>query len=180
MAYTVLRADNLARLAGILGLGLSEAAYMAEIIRGGFAAVDKGQIEAADSLGMSFSRKLRAVLLPQIMPVFLMVTALTLILAPWNVALWWQLRRLRLAVEMDCDRRVVAASSARPVIHLAVPREYGFMVVDVWSSEEAMRAFEGNEDFRRVLRDAGLPEPTLRVYPLHSLGWPVEAMPLYR
>ena len=30
-------------------------------------------------------------------------------LMPWNLALWWQLRRLRLAVEMDCDRRVVAA-----------------------------------------------------------------------
>jgi hypothetical protein len=76
--------------------------------------------------------------------------------------------------------QVVAVSSARPVIHLAVPREYGFMVVDVWSSEEAMRAFAANEDFRRVLRDAGLPEPTLRVYPLYSLGWPVDAMPLYR
>jgi len=30
------------------------------------------------------------------------------ILLPWNVALWWQLRRLRLAVELDCDRRVLA------------------------------------------------------------------------
>ncbi len=27
---------------------------------------------------------------------------------PWNLLLWWQLRRLRLAVELDCDRRVVA------------------------------------------------------------------------
>jgi polar amino acid transport system permease protein len=54
--------------AAIIGLTLNEAAYMAEIIRGGFASVDKGQIEAADSLGMSFSTKLRAVLLPQIMP----------------------------------------------------------------------------------------------------------------
>jgi polar amino acid transport system permease protein len=54
--------------AAIIGLTLNEAAYMAEIIRGGFASVDKGLIEAADSLGMSFSTKLRAVLLPQIMP----------------------------------------------------------------------------------------------------------------
>ena len=54
--------------AAIIGLTLNEAAYMAEVIRGGFAAVDKGQIEAADSIGMSFSTKLRAVLLPQIMP----------------------------------------------------------------------------------------------------------------
>ena len=70
-------------------------------------------------------------------------------------------------------------SSARPLIHLAVPREYGFMVVDVWSSEEALRAFESNEEFRRVLREAGLPELELRIYPVHNLGWPVEAMPLY-
>jgi len=76
--------------------------------------------------------------------------------------------------------KVVAVSSARPVIHLAVPREYGFMVVDVWSSEDALQAFEQNEEFRSVLRDAGLPEPRLRVYPLHNLGWPVDAMPLYR
>lgn len=31
------------------------------------------------------------------------------ILLPWNAALWWQLRRLRLAVELDCDRRVLAS-----------------------------------------------------------------------
>lgn len=37
----------------------------------------------------------------------LFVASLALILTPWNLALWWQLRRLRLAVEMDCDNRVV-------------------------------------------------------------------------
>ena len=39
----------------------------------------------------------------------LFVASLTLVFMPWNVALWWQLRRLRLAVEMDCDNRVVGA-----------------------------------------------------------------------
>ncbi|HET9107008.1 MAG TPA: M56 family metallopeptidase [Steroidobacteraceae bacterium] len=29
------------------------------------------------------------------------------ILMPWNVILWWQVRRLRLAIEVDCDRRVL-------------------------------------------------------------------------
>lgn len=38
----------------------------------------------------------------------LFVASLTLILVPWNLALWWQLRRLCLAIEMDCDNRVVA------------------------------------------------------------------------
>lgn len=80
----------------------------------------------------------------------------------------------------EAVRNVAAVSSARPVVHLAVPREDGFMVVDVWNSEEALRAFESNEEFRSVLRDAGLPEPRLRVYPVHNLGWPVDAMPLYR
>ena len=37
----------------------------------------------------------------------LFVMSLPLILMPWNLAMWWQLRRLCLAVEMDCDNRVV-------------------------------------------------------------------------
>ena len=37
----------------------------------------------------------------------LFVASLTVILMPWNLTLWWQLRRLCLAVEMDCDHRVV-------------------------------------------------------------------------
>lgn len=39
----------------------------------------------------------------------LFVASLTLILMPWNIALWWLLRRLSLAIEMDCDNRVVSA-----------------------------------------------------------------------
>ncbi|MCA4131681.1 amino acid ABC transporter permease [Arthrobacter sp. M4] len=54
--------------AALIGLTLNEAAYMAEIIRGGFSAVGKGQIEAADSLGMSGWTKMRKVIIPQAMP----------------------------------------------------------------------------------------------------------------
>ncbi|GAA4612383.1 amino acid ABC transporter permease [Actinoallomurus liliacearum] len=54
-------------LAAILGLGLNEAAYMAEIIRGGLLAVDPGQMEAAHALGMSDARTLRRIVLPQAM-----------------------------------------------------------------------------------------------------------------
>jgi bla regulator protein blaR1 len=39
----------------------------------------------------------------------LFVASLPLLLMPWNLAMWWLLRRLCLAVEMDCDNRVVAA-----------------------------------------------------------------------
>jgi hypothetical protein len=39
----------------------------------------------------------------------LSLASLFLILVPWNAALWWQLRRLSLAIELDCDRRVVSS-----------------------------------------------------------------------
>ena len=54
---------------GILGLGLSEAAYMAEIARAGILSVDRGQAEAAQALGMPPGRMMRRVILPQAMRV---------------------------------------------------------------------------------------------------------------
>ncbi len=54
-------------LAAILGLGLNEAAYMAEIIRGGLLSVDPGQTEAAQAVGMARTRTLRRIVLPQAM-----------------------------------------------------------------------------------------------------------------
>lgn len=54
---------------GIIGLGLSEAAYMAEIARAGILSVDQGQREAAQALGMSNSKAMRRVILPQAMRV---------------------------------------------------------------------------------------------------------------
>ena len=39
-------------------------------------------------------------------PVLIGVALLAIALAPWNPALWWQLRRLRFAIEIDCDARV--------------------------------------------------------------------------
>ena len=54
-------------VAAVLGLGLNEVAYMAEIIRGGLLAVDQGQTEAAAALGMGRARTLRRIVLPQAM-----------------------------------------------------------------------------------------------------------------
>ena len=57
-----------ATTAAIVGLSLNEGAYLAEIIRGGFASVDRGQVEAADSLGMRGRTKLWRIIIPQAMP----------------------------------------------------------------------------------------------------------------
>ena len=56
-------------MAGLLGLALSEAAYMAEIVRAGMKAVDPGQQEAAHALGMARGPTLRRIVLPQAMRV---------------------------------------------------------------------------------------------------------------
>jgi len=56
-------------MAGLLTLTLSEAAYMAEIVRAGIVAVDAGQTEAAQALGMSRGQTMRKVVLPQAMRV---------------------------------------------------------------------------------------------------------------
>jgi polar amino acid transport system permease protein len=49
----------------VIALGLNEAAYMAEIVRGGLLAVDPGQRDAASSVGMRRATTMRYVILPQ-------------------------------------------------------------------------------------------------------------------
>ncbi|WLQ40713.1 amino acid ABC transporter permease [Streptomyces laculatispora] len=56
-------------LTALLGLGLNEAAYMAEICRAGLLSVDEGQTEASHALGMSHGKTLRRVVIPQAMRV---------------------------------------------------------------------------------------------------------------
>ncbi|MCO8276278.1 amino acid ABC transporter permease [Actinoplanes sp. TRM 88003] len=68
--YSIRAVDLLAGfVAGMLALGLSEAAYMAEIVRAGLQSVDSGQSEAAVALGMSRFQVLRRIVLPQAMRV---------------------------------------------------------------------------------------------------------------
>jgi len=56
-------------------------------------------------------------------PWLLAFGAAALVLMPWNPALWWQVRRLRLAVEIDCDGRVLAGGGTTP--------EYGELLLQV-------------------------------------------------
>jgi polar amino acid transport system permease protein len=71
--FVVLDANSLITpfVAALLGLGLNEAAYMAEIVRAGIAAVDVGQIEAAQALGMRQGLLMRRIVLPQAMRVII-------------------------------------------------------------------------------------------------------------
>ena len=51
--------------AGTVALSLNAGAYMAEIVRAGIEAVDKGQIEAARSLGLTYGKTMKKIVLPQ-------------------------------------------------------------------------------------------------------------------
>ncbi|SDJ51464.1 amino acid ABC transporter permease [Streptomyces indicus] len=54
-------------LTAVIGLTLHESAYAAEVVRGGIVAVESGQTEAAQALGLSKSRTLRRIVIPQAM-----------------------------------------------------------------------------------------------------------------
>ncbi|MEA2377063.1 MAG: polar amino acid transport system permease protein [Thermoleophilaceae bacterium] len=56
-------------VAAVLGLGLNEGAYMAEIVRAGILSVDEGQEDAASALGMTRLQTMRRIVLPQAMRV---------------------------------------------------------------------------------------------------------------
>jgi polar amino acid transport system permease protein len=58
-------------VAVVLGLGLNEAAYMAEIVRAGIISVEHGQTEAASALGMRRMQVMRRIVLPQAMRVII-------------------------------------------------------------------------------------------------------------
>ena len=55
--------DNLLRV--LIGVMLFSAAYMAEVVRGGLQAIDKGQYEGAQAMGLSYWQSMRLVILPQ-------------------------------------------------------------------------------------------------------------------
>ena len=61
----VVRRDYGVIIAGILALSVNAGAYMTEIFRAGIQSIDKGQIEAARSLGLTYAQTMRQVVLPQ-------------------------------------------------------------------------------------------------------------------
>lgn len=75
---------------------------------------------------------------------------------------------------------VVAVSPARPVIHLAWATPDAFHVVDVWDNEQILHSMVDNPKFREKLDEHGLGDADIDIVPLHNLGWPISASPMYR
>ena len=74
-----LQSANPLFLLAVMGLGLNEAAYMAEIVRAGIGSVGEGQSEAAVALGMTWTQTMRRIVLPQAMRVIIPPTGNELI-----------------------------------------------------------------------------------------------------
>jgi len=60
-----MQVDLSAAMAGVLGLGMYSGAYVSEIVRGAIQSIEKGQMEAGRSLGMSHWQTMQKVILPQ-------------------------------------------------------------------------------------------------------------------
>lgn len=63
--FIIFVSDTTGIMTAIIAFGINSGAYMAELIRSGINAVDRGQMEAARSLGMSKSQAMRKVIFPQ-------------------------------------------------------------------------------------------------------------------
>ena len=67
MWFIVMASSNNGILVASLSFGINSGAYVSEIVRGGIMAVDKGQMEAGRSLGLSKAKTMRYIVLPQAM-----------------------------------------------------------------------------------------------------------------
>lgn len=99
-------------LGATLGLGLSEAAYMAEITRAGILSVDHGQVEAASALGMDRRTTMRRIQLPQAMRVIVPPTGNELISMVKDTSL---LSALPFTAEMFFQLQAIGTRTFTPI-----------------------------------------------------------------
>ncbi len=55
------------------------------------------------------------------------------------------------------------------LVHVAGPMEDGWMVMDVWESEEAFNDFFNSEPMQQAIETAGLEVPEPEIFPVHNL-----------
>jgi len=114
----------------VLGLILNEAAYLAEIFRGGIEAVPKGQTEAADALGLTYWKRMWLVILPQ---------AVRLVIPPYGNSVNGVLKATSIASTLSMEellRRTQMLMQERfEVLELfAVATIYYLMLTTIWDA----------------------------------------------
>ena len=118
--HVSLQGLSISFILAIVGLGLNEAAYMAEIIRAGISSVPEGQSEASIALGMSWWMTMRRTVLPQAMRVIIpptgnevisMLKTTSLVTAvPYTLELYTRTRDISAALFQPIPLLLVAAT----------------------------------------------------------------------
>jgi polar amino acid transport system permease protein len=120
-------------LAGILALGINEGAYMREIVRAGIDAVDRGQMEAAKSLGMTYALGMRRIVLPQ---------AARVIVPPLGNEFNNMLKTTSLlafigVTELFQDAEIHYSQTFKPVEYFAAVAFWYLVLTSIWSVIQA-------------------------------------------
>ena len=115
-------------LLAMIGLGLNEAAYMAEIVRAGISSVGEGQTEAAVALGMSWSQTMRRTVLPQAMRVIIPPTGNELISMLKTTSL---VTAIPLSTELYGRARDISGMNFQPIPLLLVAATWYLAVTSV-------------------------------------------------
>ena len=119
--------------AGIVALGVNEGAYMREIVRAGIDAVDKGQMEAAKSLGMNYGLAMRRIVLPQ---------AARVIVPPLGNEFNNMLKTTSLlafigVTELFQDAEIHYSQTFKPVEYFAAVAFWYLVLTSIWSLIQA-------------------------------------------
>ena len=148
-------------VAGILALGVNEGAYMREIVRAGIDSIDRGQMEAAKSLGMGYSLAMRRIVLPQ---------AARVIVPPLGNEFNNMLKNTSLlfaigVYEMFADAEIHYSTSFQPVEYFGAVAVWYLVLTTVWTAiqaqiERKLAASERGDEpsFRERLFDAWSPK----------------------
>ncbi len=120
-------------VAGILALGINEGAYMREIVRAGIDSIDKGQMEAARSLGMTYRLAMRRIVLPQ---------AARVIVPPLGNEFNNMLKTTSLVFtigvyEMFADAEIRYSQTFKPVEYFLAVAFWYLVLTGVWSVIQA-------------------------------------------
>ncbi|HET7138486.1 MAG TPA: amino acid ABC transporter permease [Gaiellaceae bacterium] len=147
-------------VAGILALGVNEGAYMREIIRAGIDSIDRGQMEAAKSLGMRYGLAMRRIILPQ---------AARVIIPPLGNEFNNMLKTTSLVFtigvyEMFADAEIHYSNSFQPVEYFLAVAFWYLVLTGVWgliqaAIERRLAAAERGDEltFRERLTTAWAP-----------------------
>ncbi len=118
-------------LAGMITLSLNGGAYMAEIVRGGIEAVDRGQMEAARSLGLSYGKSMRKVILPQALRTMLpsIVNQFIISLKDTSILSVIGIR------ELTMNGKIIVANTGEAMAIWAIVAFYYIVVISVLSED---------------------------------------------